>query len=390
MNYSERMWAAWDQIQQGWSATAKVLPKIANDPRSYPRESMLIAAAAALVLLLLVLFVFVLMDGVRAASARRRLGLNPLRARRMHLMRTALLILLILAPVLALAPYTATGSKPCGTCHGIAPWVERWEAGAHSSVGCWDCHSSGGVLGALEASSRGIARPLARAAAARPGGIASSRCLRCHEDVAERVVKKGRLLVSHREMIDAGMSCLLCHSTTAHGEGAVRPVVSGTRIEVQLKSRMSRCLVCHDGQQAPSECKTCHAEGPLDKAAASSADPRTPLAPKCRGCHKPSTDRKCIDCHGLELPHPAEFFRQHAGMSHNNPVLCAKCHEMANSQESCGCHNDTNVHGTYSQWFPQHGPAATATNGGAGCQCHEPSFCGQCHDTQVMAPTGGL
>lgn len=390
MSLSERLWAAWDQVVMGWRATARFLPKIIDDPRSYPRESMLIAAATALVLLLLVLFIFVVMDGFRAATARRRLGLNPLRARRMHLMRIALLVGVLLSVGVVLAPFTATGSKPCAGCHGIAPYVERWEAGAHASVGCWDCHSSGGVLGAFEAGARGVARPIARGAAARPGGISSSRCLRCHDEIAEKIVSKGRLRVSHKEMIDAGMSCLLCHAATAHGEGAIRPVVSGARIATPVKSRMSRCLVCHDGRQAPSACDTCHAEEPLDSAASSSSDPQTPLVPKCRGCHQPSTDQKCIDCHGLELPHPAEFFRQHAGLSQNNPVLCAKCHELASSQVGCGCHTDTNLHGTYSQWFPQHGQAARATNNGAGCNCHGQDFCGKCHDSQVMTPPSGL
>lgn len=383
------MWQAVDRILAGWRALSSQLPKIAEDPRAYPRESMLIAAVVALAFMLVVLGFFAIVDSVNAAAARRRLGFDPRRARRLHIMRTVLLVLLIAIPLASLAPYTAVGSKQCGSCHAIEPVVVRWQNGAHAKTGCWGCHSSGGVLGAMEASAREVARIAARDFG-RSGTVSSARCLSCHAQIVEQPVQVNRLRVSHAEMVEAGMDCLLCHRGTGHTDPGQSVTLAAARGRAPAeRSTMSRCLICHDGQIASSDCDVCHVEGPLDKSVAASADARTPLEPQCKGCHKAQTDQNCIDCHGLELPHPKPvFLRQHAGISQKDPALCAKCHETANPSRGCGCHQDTNIHGTYSEWFPTHGAAAGATNNGAGCRCHSQPFCGRCHDNVVLAPMG--
>ncbi len=387
MSLSETLWTGWERVLAGWRAMATQLPKIAEDPRAYPRESMLIAAVIALAFMLVVLAFFVIADGVNAAAARRRLGFDPGRARRFHLMRTALLVGVISLPFIAMAPSTVVGSKPCGSCHAINDAVVQWENSAHATVGCWRCHSSGGVLGALEASSREVVR-VAGGAVSRSGTVSSGRCLACHQKVATQPVQVSRLRVSHKEMIEAGMDCLLCHRETGHNDPGEQVTLAAARGRAPSEtSDMSKCLVCHDGQTASSDCEVCHVAAPLDEAVSTSGDAQTPLPPRCTGCHKTKTDQNCVDCHGLELPHPQPvFMRQHAGLSHNDPALCARCHENAHTYESCGCHAEAEMHGTYSEWFPIHGTSARATNNGAGCRCHNQQFCGRCHDNVVLAP----
>ncbi|PKQ17163.1 MAG: hypothetical protein CVT67_01610 [Actinobacteria bacterium HGW-Actinobacteria-7] len=382
------MWEGLDRILAGWRALSTQLPKIAEDPRAYPRESMLIAAVVALGFMLLVLAFFAIADGVNAAAARRRLGFDPRRARRLYLMRLWLLVLLLALPLIALAPYTATGSKPCGSCHAITDVVGQWKNGAHAQTGCWGCHSAGGLLGALEASAIDVVR--ISGGTSRQGVVSSSRCLSCHQAIATEPIEINRLRVSHAEMIDAGMDCLLCHRGTGHTDPGKTVTLAAARGRAPVvRSLMSRCLVCHDGRTAASDCDVCHVDGPLDKAVASGSDKQTTLLPTCKGCHSAKLEKKCVDCHGLELPHPAGvFIRQHAGLSAKDPALCVRCHEMAHSYESCGCHQDANLHGTYSEWFPIHGTSATATNGGAGCRCHSQPFCARCHDQVMLSPTG--
>jgi hypothetical protein len=97
--------------------------------------------------------------------------------------------------------------------------------------------------------------------------------------------------------------------------------------------------------------------------------------------HTKKLDKKCTDCHGLEMPHPGDFMRRHAGMSYKTPQLCARCHETASGVTGCSCHSDfVDAHGTFDDWFPQHGPGAKLTGRG-GCNCHDISFCMFCHDT---------
>ena len=200
--------------------------------------------------------------------------------------------------------------------------------------------------------------------------VFQERCLRCHEDVAEGVTA-GEVRMRHSDVIEAGYACLECHENAGHTlmEREPLPVT---------RSRMATCLGCHDGVTATSTCTSCHLERPSDTSA--TAPGGTALAAiTCRGCHSAETDRACIDCHGLELPHPVEFRGQHAGVSWRDPQLCVRCHDVARPGNGCDCHDDVNVHGTYNEWFPRHGPAARTMWPG-GCRCHAESFCLVCHE----------
>jgi hypothetical protein len=94
----------------------------------------------------------------------------------------------------------------------------------------------------------------------------------------------------------------------------------------------------------------------------------------------PETEQRCIECHGLELPHPVDFMSRHAGLSFRDPGLCSRCHETAQTTDACACHQAGEMHGEYSDWFPRHGPQAQ-TNWPGGCNCHDVGFCAQCHET---------
>jgi hypothetical protein len=80
------------------------------------------------------------------------------------------------------------------------------------------------------------------------------------------------------------------------------------------------------------------------------------------------------------LPHPASFAGGHAGASWADPALCVRCHEQAAPGNGCDCHaDDTNIHGTYNEWFPAHAEYA-GTMWPGGCSCHAESFCLFCHE----------
>lgn len=359
------------RLLAGVGALADRMPLILGDPRAYPRESMLLAAIAALVLLLTVLGVYVGYGLVAAAVERRRLGV-----RRTHPRWPLVLAVLALLPVPLLLVAVALPSLPgtsgaCATCHAIVEPVASWESGPHASVACYGCHASGGILGGIEATVRGAGMRLAGRESSQ--GVApttfTNGCVDCHDEIVEGVVGEV-VVVRHSDIIEGGWSCFDCHPDVGH-ENLERgaPTV--------VRSVMSECLICHDGQTASSECATCHVGGPMDVAGAVQMGQTTGTI-TCEGCHSAETSRRCIDCHGLVLPHPAEFFSQHAGLSWNDPDLCERCHEAAAAAPGCGCHAEVTVHGTYTEWFPRHGPEAFATYPG-GCNCHAQAFCEQCH-----------
>lgn len=277
----------------------------------------------------------------------------------------------------SLMPLVPAASEHCGGCHAVAPAVEAWRADAHAEVSCYGCHARAGVFGAVEASLGG-ALSLLSDSAAQPL-VATQRCLRCHESISRGSLVAGGIRVRHAELIQGGADCGWCHEAIGHaGRGAPDPTAADTA--PIRRSVMTRCLRCHDGSTASAECVTCHVDGsPSDAAEARQAAGRSEIAMTCNGCHTKATAARCIECHGLEMPHGADFMRRHAGLSANEPDMCAKCHEQAAAAQPCGCHEEANEHGTYSEWFPRHGQFALK-DGQGGCRCHDAAFCQNCHD----------
>jgi hypothetical protein len=352
------------------------LPEILSDPRAYPREAMLLAAIAALLLILLILAVYVIIGAASAAHERRKAGLRVSKRYRFGGLAAALSIVALALFLVAIAPLFPAVGGACGVCHSVRPAVDSWRDAGHGSTSCYGCHAEPGVMGAVQATFSGVAgrsSPPGDASSTVTVSIHSNGCLSCHEDIRDSLVGEG-VTMRHLDVIEAGIQCTECHVSVGHGDE-----LTEDEDLVQERSVMSVCLTCHDGITASSECDTCHAGRPLDDASAVSGDPTdTPIT--CTGCHQPETDARCISCHGLELPHPVDFMSRHAGMSFRDPALCARCHENARTTDACACHQDGEMHGAYAQWFPRHGPTAQ-TNWPGGCNCHDVSFCAQCHET---------
>ena len=367
-----------EQLAQGTRALAERLPVILADPRAYPREAMLIAAIAALAVVLALLVGIVIVDLIKVRRRRRRLGVK--RRSRLALVMGIVATIIALVSIVSMLPETRIASSQCGSCHEIAASVESWEAGVHASVGCYGCHATGGLSGSVAASVRGVVRLVSgseRQVEGIPEMVFQSRCLNCHEGIRGSVTE-GQVRMRHSDVIDAGFACTTCHLGVGHGGE-----VDSQRMDD--RPVMSYCLSCHDGVQAPAECTFCHETRPSDPPDVVPAG-NTAARSTCVGCHNTETEEKCIDCHGLLLPHPASFRGEHAGISYRDPALCTRCHEYARASEGCGCHADVNTHGTYSEWFPRHGPQANLTWPG-GCNCHDNGFCGFCHKTSPVAGT---
>lgn len=370
------------RLSTGASQLTERIPLVLSEPRAYPREAMLLAAIAALGLVVLLLIGFAAQDAIAAAIQRRRLGL---RVRRVgHLKRAAVVVVAVVTALvsvllLPLVPFVA--ERGCATCHDVVPAVESWRTSPHADIGCYGCHADRGLLGALSAGVAGLSRrigPSAVSSGTAEGSSPTASCFECHrEDIAE-VDGGGDVIMCHENVVQAGMPCLACHEGMGHARTVAEDGERGGR------SMMTLCLTCHDDRRASAECVTCHPGGrPLDTAGPGETVPQTPAAVTCRGCHSPSTAAACIDCHGLELPHPPEFFGQHAGRSHSDPALCTRCHDNASRADGCACHPDQGTHGTYTEWHPRHGVEFNKSGAGA-CGCHDRTFCGMCHPASPL------
>lgn len=364
-----------DRVGAGWASLAESIPRIMSDPRAYPREAMLLAVIAGLLVIFVSLSLMTLVDWLQQRRFRRRTGTH---LRASVVARRAFAVLAVTtgaAVLIGLSPAVVPEARLCGSCHSVKPAYDSWAEGAHGAVDCFACHAGRGAAGVLQASVLGISN-------LRPGdqsgktaaAVHADRCLACHASLRDEIVGS-RVRVQHAEMIDAGITCTACHPRAGHESGSR----SGSSIE---RSVMSRCLACHDSEQASADCSTCHSSDPSDPEGLSVVG-RTVMQIGCGGCHAAATEQRCVECHGLELPHPSDFGRVHARLSAEDPSLCARCHETASATLACACHaSDVNEHGTYDAWYPRHGAQASASGPG-GCLCHKDggfASCAGCHD----------
>lgn len=375
------------RLAVGLSSVSRQIPLVLADPRGNPREAMILALTFSLMLVLLMIIGFVVVDAVGNARRRRRLGVRRRRTVNLVWLLAAVGMVGALGMLIALAPMVPGAGSGCGVCHAIAEPVKQWEQGSHSEVACYGCHAQPGVLGALQASAAGLAGFVG---GNRSKQIVSASCLDCHKTLRKGVVTVRGLRVQHAAMIDAGMDCRLCHAGTGHtvlesrGASSTKDAMSVAGV-AGGRSRMGRCTTCHDDDVASADCDTCHVVSPVDRVTGVRQGVRESTSVSCTGCHKATTSARCIDCHGLELPHPPPFMSEHAGLSQRDPSLCAKCHgPTARVDNACACHQDGTTHGKYAEWFPRHAEAARA-NWPGGCNCHSKTFCGKCHTSAADA-----
>jgi cytochrome c nitrite reductase small subunit len=200
------------------------------------------------------------MDSIRAVRG----ALAPLGRRRVLVAAAfGLAPVVLLGGLLAGAGMWAT-SQPsfCSGCHPMEPFVDAWEVSSHQDVNCEQCHTPPGFFGFVGGKIAGLQVVVNYVRGdfedySFNAVVSNGSCLRCHEPVLEeKVHSTGTLpvVVSHRDIVEAGGKCIACHSTVAHG-AAVPP---GSRTH----PTMSACIRCHDDQTAPLRCSLCHVRAP--------------------------------------------------------------------------------------------------------------------------------
>ena len=99
---------------------------------------------------------------------------------------------------------------------------------------------------------------------------------------------------------------------------------------------------------------------------------------ECSTCH---AKKFCIDCHGLPMPHPSTFQKDHGKLGTASPALCAKCH--GNADSFCNeCHHGAAMKVPYNTTVPwlQNHPNIVNQVGASACfKCHNPTICANCH-----------
>jgi len=148
----------------------------------------------------------------------------------------------------------------CNKCHVMEKYVDTWDASPHTGVNCESCHINpgffafmGGKVAGLQVVAnyiRGTFEDTSFSAA-----VSNAACRQCHEDMLEKTFideEKG-IAVSHFHIIENGAKCMDCHSTVAH--------LNTIPIGSANFPTMDKCMRCHNGQLAPTDCDLCHIKG---------------------------------------------------------------------------------------------------------------------------------
>ncbi|MCL4368754.1 MAG: hypothetical protein M1337_06270 [Actinobacteria bacterium] len=214
-----------------------------------------------------------------------------------------------------------------------------------------------------------------------------ARCPECHSLLDLSASRNSALTkrFAHGFHLEKGATCDQCHEVPTHTSTEVR------------KPTMLKCFGCHsqtDKTKPTGACAACHPPGfslkpqthsdptwlpPLAQLVTTRATHPTAWekSPKeCELCHAPTF---CTKCHGIEMPHPLDWQKQHSSQAAKvGNGVCMKCH--FNNETCRACHHPGYKPGG-PPWWQIH-PNAVYNEGPDRCfRCHSTRTCAHCHTT---------
>ncbi|HYF96072.1 MAG TPA: cytochrome c3 family protein [Symbiobacteriaceae bacterium] len=321
----------------------------------------------------------------------------------------------------------------CGACHSMEKEVLTWQANAHKSVACLECHAEADP-GWVRHEFVDRNDDMATLAQVHPLElkVLDQRCEECHEPQMDQLLKditpkpvlastkapnaskpmETKALHDKHIKGSAALKCVDCHTTDAHG-----PTEGSTPWR---DTTHKLCLDCHAEKQVKiavtgsTSCGACH----VQPAAVAPADHKDQAAWKiahgdsagngtCGQCHlaesagphtqisspdafPSATKDACASCHaGVPMPHPDNFLSTHGKVSLASKAgTCESCHAatsmtgtapkttMGSAQSCDSCHAQPMPHPA--GYLAIHGDKALAA----------PSSCTTCHSPANPANPG--
>ena len=315
------------------------------------------------------------MKGVRVSRKQRRDVSERVRAvARVGIPVAAGAILVALALVVV-AGFGVRASIGCTTCH--ESYATAHAQTVHATVACAVCHAREGALGVLPDGVRAVHWAGSAVLGKEPAAsltAGQAACDTCHDSIGEQTIDNRGIAVRHADFV-ASTACSFCHGGTGHQ-------VEGRAYRT---THMDDCMTCHTTALSDmGGCSLCHLEGGEDERAQTDTAWRVTHGPQwrqthgmgdqstCRSCH---TVDFCVKCHGVRVPHPADWPAVHGrGLDAVGREGCATCHEP----EWCtSCHG---IEMPHPQGFlPAHGPESDRLGEETCERCHDPAGCDVCH-----------
>ncbi|HET6351282.1 MAG TPA: hypothetical protein VFG89_04010 [Coriobacteriia bacterium] len=273
------------------------------------------------------------------------------------------------------------GSSPavCATCHGAQ--AKALTMTVHKRIDCYACHLDTGWWSLAEQKGAEVFRMYPAAMMGRrPSGpvhqTAANRCLKCHQQVLSSMSSGTRIRLVHKQCAKDD-SCDPCHVSTAHRKA----------VRWKTGAVMEACTSCHARKDVSVRCATCHVV--TSNARGEYRSPWRVTHSKnwrrthgmgdlysCSICHEQGF---CAKCHGMDVPHSADFGGQHGAIALANPIACKRCHK---GERLCvGCHQIEMPHPA--GFAAKHKTIAEGTVDPRCFRCHVENDCDKCHEMHV-------
>lgn len=238
--------------------------------------------------------------------------------------RSNKLLVLIIGSFLALAvvtfaamEYTSTTGF-CNQCHIMNPYYNTWATSSHKGVHCYDCHIDEGTFNYLKAKVNGLKELylVATDSVTTPGKDekAWDKCQKCHAKLLQPSSQETDSF-EHYKHIKSGLNCKQCHGDLIHGQ--------------ETKDFRQICVDCHKNKVATPashsapEFKVTHGQAFLKNNNG------------CELCHSEGqAQQMCQSCHGVTMPHPANYVDRHVADVKTAAAGDAKSAEAANAKSA--------------------------------------------------------
>ncbi len=267
----------------------------------------------------------------------------------------------------------------CGTCHSRE--IKAWKASNHKSVPCNLCHTNAGALGSfaqrvkvLQMTNAYLTGLYDRPISAQ---VSNKSCDLCHSELERKTVTRNGIRVSHKEIVEAGYDCTECHNQVSHGKS----------VPTRKTTNMDKCALCHNYTKASAECEICHVQTVKRERAAYLSPWRITHGKNwrqthgmgnlatCRICH---SERYCMRCHDIELPHPDGWENAHGWVAVSRPDNCGTCHRKALCNS---CHSMEMPHP--GDFLQKHSAIVKKEGQEACAKCHMLVGCDECHRKHI-------
>lgn len=316
--------------------------------------------------------------------------------------------ILLLSVVIVALGITSTRWFCSEGCHKVQDdTIAAYRRSPHSEVSCMACHMPVGTspvsfvmhkteaLGELYLTVSGrYELPLNAEGELSQDeeAMSSEQCTQCHSP-NRPVTPSAGVFIDHEAHEEAGVRCAQCHNRIAHTEDGLKLRLAGNRQHEDFMS-MEGCARCHrldNEAKAPGKCAVCHPKsfelkpdnhldaGFYDRGGRRDGHAKMAKADSeyCSMCHE--TAAFCDPCHGMAMPHPAEFEKNHAAQGRRQLTTCWRCHdEGVKPDEFCNlCHHPGAS--PKKSWIAQHFLKVQAEGTESCMGCHTPSYCAKCH-----------